>query len=237
VPFLVHGVSRRSPEAATDADTPAFRAVTEGDLVALVSETEVDEALPTRANLLHHTRVLEHVGGQTAVLPMRFGVVVPDLQALVDDFLTPERDRLVATLERLEGHVELRLRGRYREDEVIREVLDQDRRAAQLRGRRGTDARIELGERIVAGIERRREHHLERAEAALRPHVAALTSGTVADPLDTLSLSCLVADAARSGFEAAVDELGAALAPVVELELVGPLPPFNFTDLTDDAWA
>jgi hypothetical protein len=219
------------------ADTPPFRSVTEGDLVALVSELEADEVLPTRANLLHHTRVLEHVGAETAVLPMRFGVVVPHLQALVDDFLTPERDRLVATLERLDGHVELRLRGRYREDEVIREVLEHDRRAAQLRGRRGTDARIELGERVVAGIEQRREQHLERVEEALRPHVAAMTNGAVADPLDTLNLSCLVPDTARADFEEAVDELGAALAPVVEFELVGPLPPFTFTDLTDDAWA
>jgi hypothetical protein len=202
-----------------------------------VSETDADEALPTRANLLHHTRVLEHVGAETAVLPMRFGVVVPDLQALVDDFLTPERDRLVATLDRLDGHVELRLRGRYREDEVIREVLEHDRRAAQLRGRRGTDARIELGERVVAGIEQRREQHLEQVEEALRPHVAAMTRGSRRRP--ARHAQPLVpgrghrAGRLRGGRRRA--RRGAR--PRRGARARRPLPPFSFTDLTDDAWA
>src|SRR5690606_2704066 len=116
---------------------PAFRAVEVDGLVGLVTEIDEPDALPTRANLLHHTEVLEHVGAQTTVLPMRFGVVVPDLGALSEDFLTPERDRLLGTLDRLDGHVELRLRGRYDEPHVIREVLDSDPQAARLRGRRG----------------------------------------------------------------------------------------------------
>lgn len=236
MPFLVHGVCRRSPAEASDGEAPPYRTVAEGDLIALVSETEVDEALPTRANLLHHTRVLEQAGASTTVLPMRFGVVVPNLAALVDDFLAPEQARLSSTLARLDGHAELRLRGRYVESEVIQEVLERDRRAAQLRGRRGSDARIELGERIVAGIEQRRQHHGAFIEASLRPHAAALSSGSVSDPLDAASVSCLVADAARPGFEQAVDALGETLAPVIELELVGPLPPFSFAELSDDTW-
>lgn len=238
MPFLVHGVSRELPPAATeDAETPAFRSVTAGGLVGLASETEETEALPTRANLLHHTKVIEHVGAHVTVLPMRFGVVVPDLDALVADFLEPEGDRLRATLERIEGHVELRLRGRYEEPHVIREVLDSDPRAAQLRGRRGTDAKMELGERIVEGIARQREHDTARVSAALGAHAAAVTSGPTAEPLDAFSLSFLVSDEQRADFEAAVDRIGETLAPLVRLELVGPIPPFSFTDLAEEAWA
>jgi hypothetical protein len=238
VPFLVHGVSRGLPDAATEgADVPAFRSVAAGDLVGLASETEDTEALPTRANLLHHTQVLEHVGAHVTVLPMRFGVVVPDLDALVTDFLEPEGERLLATLERIEGHVELRLRGRYEEAHVIREVLDSDPRAAQLRGRRSTEAKMELGERIVEGIARQREHDTARVTAALGSHVAALTTAPAAEPLDAFSLSCLVAEQQRADFEAAVDEIGTSLAPLVRLELVGPIPPFSFTDLAEEAWA
>lgn len=238
MPFLVHGVCREHPPSATEAvDAPVFRSVAAGGLVGVASETEETEALPTRANLLHHTHVLEHVGAHVTVLPMRFGVVVPDLDALVADFLEPDGERLRAALERIEGHVELRLRGRYEEARVIREVLDSDPRAAQLRGRRGTDAKMELGERIVRGIARQREHDTARVSAALGPHATALTSSTTAEPLDAFSISFLVADPQRADFEAAVDELGQALAPLLRLELVGPIPPFSFTDLAEEAWA
>jgi hypothetical protein len=237
VPLLVHGIAREAPEAAAGDDgSPSFLTVADGPLVGLVTETADEEALPTRANLLHHTQVLEHATEHSTVLPMRFGVVVPDAEALIADFLTPERETLLATLDRLEGHVELRLRGTYDEAQVIRVVLDEDPHAARLRGRGGTDAKMELGERIVAGIERRRDRDAAVVEAALRPHATASTAAPVTQPLDAFSNSYLVSGADRDGFEAAVDALGDRLAPVVKLELVGPVPPFSFADGTGDAW-
>jgi hypothetical protein len=237
VPLLVHGIAREAPEAAREDDgSPSYLTVADGPLVGLVSETPDEEALPTRANLLHHTQVLEHVTEHSTVLPMRFGVVVPDAEVLIADFLTPEREKLLATLDRLEGHVELRLRGAYDEAQVIRVVLDEDPRAARLRGRGGTDAKMELGERIVAGIERRRARDVAVVDAALGPHAAAATTVSVTQPLDAFSNSYLVSADGRDSFEAAVDRLGEQLAPVVKLELVGPVPPFSFADGTGDAW-
>jgi hypothetical protein len=235
VPLLVHGVSR-SPVVPADGD-PAYDTVEAGPLAAVVTRIDEEEALPTRANLLHHTRVLEHVGTQGTVVPMRFGVVVPDEQALIDEFLRAERDRLLASIERLAGSVELRLRGRYDEAQVIREVLDSDPRAARLRGRPGTEAKMELGERIVAGIDRCRDRDTERATTALRPHAAAVSAGAIGEPLDAFTLSFLVAETRRPDFEAAVDRLGDELAPLLRLELVGPVPPFSFADESEQTWA
>lgn len=237
MPLLVHGIGREAPTTTGDDGSPSFETVVDGPLVGLVSETEEGEVLPTRANLLHHTQVLEQATAQTTVIPMRFGVVVPDAETLVREFLTPQREQLLEDLDRLDGHVEMRLRGAYEEAAVIRDILDEDPRAARLRGQRGTDAKMELGERIVAGIERRRVRDAATVQAALRPHVAAATATSVTQPLDAFSTSCLVAESQRDDFEQAVDELGAQLAPVVRLELVGPVPPFSFAEGSADAWA
>lgn len=234
--YLVHAVTRELP-ADTGDDRPRIETVVDGELVGVASRIEGDEALPTRANLLHHTQVLEHLAEHTTVLPMRFGVVVPHLDAIVDDFLHPERERLRETLDRLEGHVELRLRGRYEEPHVIRAVLDADPVAERLRGRRSTEAKMELGERIVAGIDRRREHDTAQVREALRPYVAGVSEGAITVPLDAFSLSFLVSTAGRPDFEEAVDRVAGSLAPLVQFELVGPLPPFSFTDTTANAWA
>jgi hypothetical protein len=184
--------------------------------------------LPSRANLLAHTKVLESLATEATVLPMRFGMVVADEQELVDGYLSPQQDALAAALERLRGHVELRLRGRYDEEAVLREVVAADPGLARLRGRSGVEARMQLGERVVAGIEARRERDLDRL-VDRSAHVAGLVAGSVAEPLDAFSLSLLVAEDGMDAFDRALDELGEAVAPALSLELVGPVPPFSFT--------
>ncbi|QBI18686.1 GvpL/GvpF family gas vesicle protein [Egibacter rhizosphaerae] len=235
MPYLVHGVSRKlQTTPATDLDVETVR---HGPLVALVSPTPDEEALPTRANLLQHTRALERVGEHATVVPMRFGVVVPDLDTLANDYLAPQREQLLATLDRLDGHVELRLRGHYDEAKVIAGILRQDPRAAHLHGRTETDAKIELGERIVAGIDARRGADRHHARAALAPYPAAVVDSGTTETLDAFSLSFLVGRTAREPFDRAVDALGEELAPVIGLELVGPVPPFSFVTEEADAWA
>lgn len=231
MPLLVHGIIRAGSlaegELSDDADGDVG-IIAHGELAGIVTTTDEGEVMPSRANLLRHTRVLETATETTTVLPMRFGVVVPDGDTLVREYLVPEQDRLLGTLTRLDGHVEIRLRGRYDEESAIRVVVASDRRAARLRGRRGMDAKMELGERIVAGLEALREQHLQQAVDALRPPAADAAPGRVAEPLDAFAISFLVDHDELEHFDREVERLADTLAPVVELKLIGPLPPFSF---------
>jgi hypothetical protein len=230
MPLLIHGIVDADVSVPTavppDEDVSS---VVHGAIAAIVRPTPDHDVLPSRANLLAHTRVLESLATATTVLPMRFGMVVDDEQVLVDGYLAPQQDDLVAALERLRGHVELRLRGRYDEEAVLREVVAADPGLARLKGRGSMDARMRLGERVVDALERRREHDLARVVDALGTHVAGVVAGGVAEPLDAFSLSLLVAEDGMVGFDDAIDELGQEVAPALALELVGPVPPFSFT--------
>jgi hypothetical protein len=232
MPLLVHGVLDADAFDAPAGPLPSdddLDVVVHGTVAAVVRATEDAEVLPSRANLLAHTKVLESLATETTVLPMRFGMVVADEQELVEGYLSPQQDALAAALDRLRGHVELRLRGRYDEDAVLREVVAADPGLARLRGRAGVEAKMQLGERVVAGIEARRERDLDRVGETLGPHVAGIVPGSVAEPLDAFSLSLLVAEDGMEAFDRALDDLGAAVAPALSLELVGPVPPFSFT--------
>lgn len=239
---MVHGVIEASSVGALasmdvpGSSPPGF--VEYEDVSAVVTRTEEAELFPSRANLLQHTRVLEALGARTTVVPMRFGVLVPDAEALVREYLAPSHRGLVSTLNRLRHHVELRLRGRYHEPAVIEAVLAADPRAARLRGRESFEVKMELGERIVAGIERRREQDLDQVLQALAPHASEVAAPTaVTQPLDAFLVSFLVAESARDAFERRLDRLGEQLAPVVALELAGPVPPFSFAAEQAAAWA
>jgi hypothetical protein len=234
VPLLVHGIieadaSNASASGGVVTEDDDLVVVVHGAVAAVVRETPDHEVLPSRQNLLAHTRVLEVLASGTTVLPMRFGMVAADEAELLDGFLAPQGEALLAVLQRLRGHAELRLRGRYDEESVLREVVAADPGLARLRGRRSTDAKMQLGERVVAGIEARREQDLQRVIGWLGPHVAGVVAGNVAEPLDAFSLSLLVSQAGMDEFDRALDELGRAVAPALALELVGPIPPFTFT--------
>lgn len=232
--LLVHGLLRAEPAAAIDLDALSerlgadIRFVAHEGIAALVSETAGGEPLPSRQNLLTHAGILEAAAERDTVLPMRFGVVAPDGEALVSTFLAPQQASLLARIERLRGHAELRMRGTYDEETIVAEVLEGDRRAARLRGRESFDARVELGERISAGIERRRDRDAAHAVETLRPYITDAAAGEVSEPLDAFAVSFLVAEERLPDFDRAVEQLGADLTPRVQLELVGPLPPFSF---------
>lgn len=234
MPLVVHGIV--ATEAVPRLDESALAEAAGADVVfvggdeltGLTTSTDQAELMPTRSNLLAHTRLLETVVQETAVVPMRFGVVVPDEETLVRTTLDGRQQELLERLQRLSGRVEMRVVGRYEEEPAVARVLATDRRAARLRERRGIDAKMELGERIVTGIAELRQQDEAQALQELRPYADDVAVSEVGQPLDAFALSFLIAQEDRPRFEEAVDRLGARLAPVVAIELIGPLPPFSF---------
>lgn len=239
MPWVVHGVlaagalDSEALAAVGEAHGASAREVSHGPLTAVLTATDADELLPTRANLLRHTQVLEALLAHATVVPTRFGIVVDEPAEIAGGFLEPRREPLLAALERLSGRIELRLRGRYDQEAVLREILRTDREARRLRGREDLDARIALGERIQQAIEAFRARDRARALEHLGDHVVDARDGTISEPMDAIALSLLVGRERREAMEAAVDRLGASWTGTVHLELVGPMPPFSFAE--DDA--
>jgi len=235
MPLLVHGVVARTAtldrDAFGDLDVPAV--VEGGEVAAIVTDVTDEELVPSRRLLLRHRDVVEAACRHTTVVPMRFGVAAPSEDRLVADFLGPAEERLLANLERLRGHREFRLRGRYDEPAALRAVLAADPQARRLQGRRGVDAKMALGERIVQGLDRRRATDTARALDLLRPVVADVVPGSVTDPLDVFALSLLLPEPEQAAFDHVLDQAAEALAPEVELELVGPMPAYSFAEMED----
>jgi hypothetical protein len=206
------------------------RLVSREGVAVLATEIDDDEVLPSRANLLAHTRIIERATEHATVVPVRFGTVVPNEETLAEGYLAVEADRLRATLTRLDGHRELRVRGRYDEAAVVRSVVGADPKAVRLRERGGLEDRIQLGERIVAGIAERRDRDRDAVVEVLGPFAAAVDVTDVTEPLDAFALSFLVAQEELAGFDARVEALAEAVEGMLSLELIGPMPPYSFVE-------
>lgn len=242
--LLVHGIADAKEAGVLDLDALSsvrgeqVSVVTGGDPphVALVTEVEDAQVLPSRRMLLAHARLLEEIAASVTVLPLRFGTTVPTAGQLREDYLDGAAAELRSLVDRLRGHAEWRVRGRYDEETTLRAIVLDDARIACLRRRTDRSSQIEMGERVVAALEARRADDGHRAANDLRAHASAVEADAPHEPLEAFSLSALVDLAAASDFEAKVEELAKDLAPEITLELVGPQPPYSFVH-EGPAWA
>src|SRR5436853_6323258 len=161
--------------AAGVGGAPVGRVVS-GGLAALVSPVEGEELRATRRDLLSHSAVLERAIAAGPLLPLRFGIVFRDEDAVAAELLELRRDELTSLLERFERLVELRVKAFYDEEAVLREIVRSDPAIARLneatRGAPDVAAhahRVRLGEAVAHALEATRENDSQAIIARLRP--------------------------------------------------------------------
>jgi hypothetical protein len=224
---------------------PEVSLVETGDLAAIIGEKPEDDARATRDQALAHARVLEAAIVDAPVVPMRFGTIVEGGDEEVGgELLEAHQDEFSELLKRFENHVQMTLKVSYREDAVLREILDSEPEAAQLReqSRKGPesatrDAKVQLGELISTALEQRRE----RDSADILERLKPVSVSAVADPIESefmaMNMPFLVERDQVEKFEDAVEEVAGERQARMEFVLRGPMPVFSFLEMEEPAWA
>ncbi|MGW2231623.1 GvpL/GvpF family gas vesicle protein [Streptomyces formicae] len=222
------------PEGMGGIGEPArpVRVLSHGELAAIVSDAPED-LKPKRRDLLAHQNVLSEAGAAGAVLPMRFGSLAPDDDAVVA-VLGERADHYEERLKTLDGKVEYNVKAAHNEQAVLHQVLAEnpDLRAMveanQRQGGGSYEEKLQLGEMITNAVRAREASDGIEVRRALEPVAEAVGAG----PEGTgwlANLSFLVVRKSADGFLAAVEELRAR-EPHLDLRVHGPLPPYSFVD-------
>jgi hypothetical protein len=169
------------------------------------------------------------------VLPLRFGAVLANDDAINDELLGPHYDEFAAALQQLDGHAEYVVKGRYVEQAVLGEVLAQNPEAAQL-GKEISgadpdvtrDQRIRLGEIVSNAIETRREADTRALGDTVADHVAASVVRPPSHELDAVYAAFLVETGKAEALQQAVEQLASEWGDRMDLRLVGPLAAYDF---------
>ena len=221
-------------------DGSRTRVVAHGGVAALVGDLERDELVARRRDLAAYMDVLAAALEHSTVLPLQFGVVLADENAVRRELLEPLRDGLRGALDRFENLVEMRLSARYDESTLLAEIVEKSPPVRRLLGSASPGARLRLGELVAAEYEQRRERDATALLAELGP-LALDESRGEGDEWDLLSSSFLVRRADVPAFEAAVARWLDRQAGRVRAELAGPMPPYSFAALDveprEPAWA
>jgi len=209
----------------------------EGHGLAALTSRVAGGALAAAREVRAHWRVLQEASESATVLPVRFGTVLESEQAVRDQLLASNAERLTELLQRLKGCVQLTVKGIYDEQALLSEVVATSPSIASLRARlHSTSAqaayydRIRLGEMVAGEIARRREADTQHALAVLEPAAQAACVENPSAAESAFDLSFLVPRADQGAFgkrvRSLVDDVGAR----IDVRFVGPLPPYSFAE-------
>jgi hypothetical protein len=242
-PLYVYGVladSRAAP-GGDGIGGGALRCIEGAGLSALVSDVTEEQIAFGREAMRTHAEVLEQTHAATAVLPMRFGTVMADQEAVIGDLLERHGAELRSQLGDIEGKVELRVRAMYEEEPVLREILAEDLDVARLRDSlRGASpeathyGQLRLGELVAYAWSRKREADAGAILERLEPLAIAVDLAPVAHERMVFNASFLVERDRIGAFDRAVDALGGEQVDRMRFRYLGPLPPHSFVRLAQE---
>jgi Gas vesicle synthesis protein GvpL/GvpF len=231
VPAHLHGM-----------DGHAVELVTSDGLGAVVTEISLPRPPGRRRDLLSHSEVLNALAVDCDVVPLRFGTVFPDADAVAEDLLIRGATALTDLVQRVRGAVQLNLRASYVEERVLAEVVAGNREIRELRARtqhlpEGTphpDA-LQLG-RLVSLVltDLRREDSAMLAECVL-PLVRESRTRERGATDHVLDMAMLVDRANVAEVETELESMAGDVHDRIHLQLTGPLAPFDFVE--EAAWA
>ena len=205
-----------------------LRLVTEGELAALVGDLPSGRSLGRASDLRAHDEIVARlVAARTPVLPMRFGAVLRDEDAVADDLLSAHHDEFVAALERVRDRVQFSVRVSYREPVVLREILAEHPELTRLRGADSFAARLRLGELVVAALANRRPHDVSTLLADIG-EFDEIRMREAADPDTVLNAAFLVARDKAGKFERQLAELAHLHHERMAVSLFGPTAAYDF---------
>lgn len=245
--WYVYGITRSQAAHALDAgsgvDGAPVEVISAGELAALVSPlqdaaawdvegggADTLEALAPRARA--HEAVLERVMDRGAVLPLRFGVLYPDVDRL-REVLTERADAFGRALGALEGRTEWGLTltsESSAEDPTASAPADgRDYLSRRRTEREAGQARAETLSQVAAAVH---DGLRELSSAA----VIHRTAGPGRRPAVVLRASYLVPIESAGAFRQTCEALLTDAPPELGLsgELTGPWPPYHFCDVSLD---
>ncbi|MDH6624584.1 hypothetical protein M2271_002388 [Streptomyces sp. LBL] len=234
----VYGITAAShpspPEGLGGVGDPPrpVRILEVGELAAVVSEAP-EGLRPKRKDLLAHQNVLSEAGADGCVLPMRFGSVAPDDDA-VTGVLAERADHYSERLRTLDGKVEYNVKVTHDEEAVLHRVMSENPQVRALAeanrqaGGGSYEQKLKLGEMVVAAVKAREGEDAAAVQQALERVTDAISVG----PESTgwlANVSFLVERDQAAEFLNEVEQVRTSL-PHLDVRVNGPLPPYSFVE-------
>jgi hypothetical protein len=212
-------------------------AIIEGRVAAIVSGAPNSKIRPERAHLAAHQAVLKKLMTETTVLPITFGTIAANPEA-IRKILLRNQSLLRSQLERVAGKVEMGLRVTWDVPNIFEYFVNTHAELRLVRdhivGARGEpsqEERIELGRMFERLLTEDRENYVGKVERVLKSECFEVKSNSCRNEREVMVLACLVGRDAQKQFDAAVFDAAELFDNHFAFDYNGPWAPHNFVDI------
>ena len=208
-----------------------------GPVAAVVSGVAGSRIRPEHANLTAHQAVLKRLMEDTTPLPMAFGTIASNPEA-IRKILTRNRRAFEEQLQRVAGKVEMGLRVVWDVPNIFEYFVNTHAELRLARDRLMSarheftqEEKIELGRMFDRLLNADREDHTRKVEHIFAPVCAELKANPCRNELEVMNLACLVKREAQDAFSAAVFSAAKLFDNSFGFDYSGPWAPHNFVEL------
>ena len=217
-----------------------LRTVNEAGVTAVVSDAPGTKIRPERRHLAAHQGVLKHLMASTTPLPMAFGIIADDTEA-IRKILSRNRRDFLDQLNRVAGKVEMGLRVTWDVPNIFEYFVNThlELRAARdgLLSAQGPthEGKIEVGRMFDRLLSEDRERYAERVETLLAPACVEVKANKCRNEQEVMNLACLIGRPGQERFATAVFEAAKVFDNNFAFDFNGPWAPHNFVELDIDS--
>ncbi len=234
--FAIVHMADVQPCTCPGMDEKAISTITEGRLAAVVSGVTSAKIRPERRNLARHQEVLKQLLAYTTPLPMTFGILADDEEA-IHKILRRNQRIFLEQLQYVVGKVEMGLRVNWDVPNIFEYFVNtnSELRSARDRllggnGQPTQEDKIELGRMFDRLLSEERESHTEQVRQILSQACSEVRINKCRNEHEVMNLACLVERDAQENFGNAVFQAAQKFDNNFAFDYNGPWAPHNFVE-------
>jgi len=209
------------------------------NLSMVVSNHPVTKLAVNKENMLAHERVIEEVMKEFAVLPVRFCTIASDADE-IRNLLVRRYREFNNLLRDMDHKVELGVKALWKDmGRIYNELVGDNEAVRELKGnilngagKKNVQARVEVGRLVEQALTGKKEKETEKIIGALRRAAVDYNlNKTISDNM-FMNASFLVDRGREKEFDNIMDDLSKEYQERSRFMYAGPLPPYNFVNVT-----
>jgi len=208
------------------------------NISAVVSDAPIKKYRVSRQNSLAHEKAIETVMAGYTALPVRFATVAKD-EEKVKRILGKEHDRFKDLLSGIKDKTELGLKAMFKEEVIYKNILEKYEDIKRLKEKIAAIApekshyqRMEIGRMVEEALQKEKQLVRDDITDTLSPLAVEVKTNDTYGELMIVNAAFFVEKAKEADFDQHVRLLDEKYDGNVTFKYVGPLPPFNFVNIS-----
>jgi len=206
--------------------------VQQGDIGAVVSDIptgyriEIEEAKT-------HEKALRKIMESRTIIPVGFGVVAKD-EVAIKNILKRARMKFKNILEKIDNKLQINVKISWDKvilADILGENEDIQMLAAEAKKTASQSPKIELGRKVKSALDEKRNEYMKTIHSVLGGLSNGFKESKITDQDTIMNASFLVDKRREQEFYDKLDELEKKYEKKLVFFCVGPLPPYNFTEI------